>query len=321
VPIEKQNWQNHYLSAKKQFPLSTDYHHISVLLQESITALNIKPNGIYVDGTFGGGGHSRAILEHLDKKGRLVVFDHDKDAWQNLPDDRRVTLVKENFRYLRRFLQLHEAKPADGILVDLGVSSFQFDTAERGFSIRFDAPLDMRMDDRMDFTATDLIATYSEEQLHKILEQYGEVRNARTLAKTIVEGRKKMKVQTIAHFKDLISACIKGNPNRYLAQVFQALRIAVNDELGVLAHFLEQTTQCLKPGGRLAVITFHSLEDRMVKQFMKKGTLKEVVDIDPFGRNAAPPVFKILKDVVPSEMELKHNSRSRSARLRIAEKL
>lgn len=298
----------------------TSYHR-SVLLQEAVDALNIQENGVYVDGTFGGGGHSREILKRLGKRGRLIVFDHDKDAWKNLPDDRRITLVKENFRYLKRFLRLHESPRVDGILVDLGVSSFQFDTAERGFSIRFDAPLDMRMDDRADFTATDLIRDYPEEKLHKILEQYGEVRNAKTLAKTIVEGRKKMSVQTIQSFKDLIDDCIKGNPNRYLAQVFQALRIEVNDEMGVLQDFLEQTIPCLKPKGRLVVITFHSLEDRLVKQFMKRGTFEAEQQTDPFGRSLFDNPLKALKDIVPTEEEIKENSRSRSARLRIAEKL
>lgn len=300
---------------------STPFYHTSVLLQESVDALAIKEDGIYVDGTFGGGGHSREILKRLGRNGRLIVFDHDKDAWKNLPEDKRVLLVKENFRYLRRFLQLHKSPQVDGILVDLGVSSFQFDTAERGFSIRFDAPLDMRMDDRIDFTAADLIRDYPEEQLHKIFEQYGEVRNAKTLAKTIAEGRKKMTVHTIDAFKTLIASCIKGNPNRYLAQVFQALRIEVNNELGVLADFLSQTARCLKPGGRLAVITFHSLEDRMVKQFMKRGTMEKEQQTDPFGRSTFENPFKVLKDIVPSEEELKVNNRSRSARLRVAEKL
>lgn len=297
------------------------HYHTSVLLHEAVDALNIKEDGVYVDGTFGGGGHSREILKRLGKKGKLIVFDHDKDAWKNLPDDARVLLVKENFRYLRRFLQLHGYPKVDGILVDLGVSSFQFDTAERGFSIRFDAPLDMRMDERNDFTAAELIRTYPEEKLHKLFEQYGEVRNARTLAKTIVDGRKKTTVHSISSFKDLIADCIKGNPNRYLAQVFQALRIEVNDELGVLQDFLQQTPRCLKPGGRLAVITFHSLEDRMVKQFMKRGAFGAEEQTDPFGRSQADSPFKALKDVVPTEEELKVNNRSRSARLRIAERL
>lgn len=299
--------------------MTQPFYHTSVLLHEAVDALNIKENGIYVDGTFGGGGHSKEILKRLGKNGRLFVFDHDKDAWKNLPDDKRITLIKENFRYLRRFLQLHKVPKVDGILVDLGVSSFQFDTAERGFSIRFDAPLDMRMDDRTDFTAADLIRDYSEEKLHKLFENYGEVRNARTLAKMIVDGRKKANVQTIDGFKNLIADCIKGNPNRYLAQVFQALRIEVNNELGVLEEFLTQTTRCLKPEGRLAVITFHSLEDRMVKQFMKNGNLDKEQMKDPFGRALVENPLKALKDVVPSDEELKVNNRSRSARLRIAE--
>lgn len=300
--------------------MEQQYHHISVLLHECITALNIKPDGVYVDGTFGGGGHSKEILKHLGPKGRLIVFDHDKDAWQNVPNDARITLVKENFRYMRRFLQLHKVPQVDGILADLGVSSFQFDTADRGFSIRFDAPLDMRMDERLDVTAASLIASYSEDQLHKLFEKYGEVRNAKTLATTIVQGRKSRKINTIEEFKDLIAACIKGNPNRYLAQVFQALRIEVNNELGVLREFLEQTPRCLKPEGRLAIITFHSLEDRMVKQFMKQGTFEKGT-IDPFGRSSFVNPFRALKDVVPTGEELKYNNRSRSARLRIAEKL
>ncbi len=300
--------------------MGTDYRHISVLLQQSITALNIKPDGIYVDCTFGGGGHSREILKHLSSKGRLIAFDHDEAAWKNLPDDSRITLIKENFSYLKRFLKLHKALPADGILADLGVSSFQFDTAERGFSTRFDAPLDMRMDKRIETTAATILNRYNEAKLHRIFEQYGEVRNAKTLAKTIVTGRSKNTVNTINELKALIEPCIKGNPNRYLAQVFQALRIEVNNEVGNLRRFLDQTVACLKPGGRLAVITFHSLEDRIVKQFMKRGTTEEVQEQpDPFGRTP-PPVFKILKDMIPPEEEIKANSRSRSARLRIAEK-
>lgn len=294
------------------------YHHISVLLRESIDALDIKPNGVYVDCTFGGGGHSRAILERLGKHGRLIAFDHDKDAWKNEIDDKRFLLVKENFQYMKRFLRLHNVPKVDGILADLGVSSFQFDTAERGFSIRFDAPLDMRMDDRLDFTATDIIKGYSEAKLHKLFEEFGEVRNARTLAKTIVDSRKNGTIQTIEGFKNAIASCIKGKPNRYLAQVFQALRIEVNNEIGVLSQFLEQSRDCLKPGGRLAIITFHSLEDRLVKKMMKNGSLEEITT-DAFGRKTFDNPLRALKDVLPSEEELAVNNRSRSARLRIAE--
>lgn len=297
--------------------MEQQYHHISVLLNESVDALDVKPNGVYVDCTFGGGGHSRAILQRLGKHGRLIAFDHDKDAWKNVIDDPRFTLVKENFQYLKRFLKLHGVQKVDGILADLGVSSFQFDTADRGFSIRFDAPLDMRMDGRIDRTAADIIAQYSELQLHKIFEVYGEVRNARTLAQTIVAQRKNGKIQTIEDFKNRIDSCIKGKPNRYLAQVFQALRIEVNEELKVLSEFLEQTKHCLKPNGRLAIITFHSLEDRLVKKMMKQGTLEEVTT-DAFGRRTEENPFTMLKDVLPSDEELAINNRSRSARLRVA---
>jgi 16S rRNA (cytosine1402-N4)-methyltransferase len=297
--------------------MEQEYHHISVLLQESIEALDIKPNGVYVDCTFGGGGHSRAILAKLGKHGRLIAFDHDKDAWKNAIDDPRFTLVKENFEYIARFLKLLGVPKVDGILADLGVSSFQFDTADRGFSIRFDAPLDMRMDDRLERTAADIIKDYSESALQKIFEIYGEVRNAKTLAKTIVEQRKNGTIQTIEDFKNRIDACIKGKPNRYLAQVFQALRMEVNQELQVLSKFLEQTKKCLKPNGRLAIITFHSLEDRLVKQMMKQGTLG-TIEKDAFGRRVEENSFKIHKDVLPSEGELERNNRSRSARLRIA---
>ena len=293
------------------------YHHISVLLEESIEALNIKPHGVYVDCTFGGGGHSKAILSRLGKHGRLIAFDHDKDAWTNAIDDPRFTLVKENFEYIARFLKLLGVSKVDGILADLGVSSFQFDTADRGFSIRFDAPLDMRMDDRLERNAADIIKDYSEVELQKIFEIYGEVRNAKTLAKTIVEQRKSGKIQTIEDFKNRIDTCIKGKPNRYLAQVFQALRMEVNQELQVLAKFLEQTKKCLKPNGRLAIITFHSLEDRLVKTIMKQGTLA-AIEKDPFGRRVEENPFSIHKDVLPSALELEHNNRSRSARLRIA---
>jgi len=271
-----------------------------------------------VDCTFGGGGHSRAILEKLGKNGRLIAFDHDKDAWKNAPDDKRFTLVKENFRYLKRFLKLHKVPKVDGILADLGVSSFQFDTAERGFSIRYEAPLDMRMDERLERTAADIIRDYSEEKLHKLFEKYGEVRNAKTLASTIVQGRKGRTVNTIDEFKHLIADCIKGNPNRYLAQVFQALRIELNEEMEVLTEFLQQSGQCLKPGGRLCIITFHSLEDRLVKTYIKNGTLDEITT-DAFGRRVFENPLIVKKDVIPSEEEIKVNSRSRSARLRIAE--
>lgn len=297
---------------------TSTFYHESVLREEAVAGLAIHSDGTYVDATFGGGGHSRAILELLDASGRLIAFDQDPDAWQNLPEDNRIILVKENFRYLKRFLKLHKALDADGILADLGVSSFQFDTAQRGFSTRFDGILDMRMDTRGGKMAKDIVATYSERELHQLFEQYGEVRNAKTLSKTIVAARNGRTIQTIEDFRALIQPCIMGNPNRYLAQVFQALRIEVNDELGVLKQFLEQAADCLKPGGRLCVITFHSLEDRLVKRFLKNGNFLNEIAKDAFGRPLQMPPFEPLASVLPGKEELKRNSRARSARLRIA---
>ncbi|RAJ73941.1 16S rRNA (cytosine1402-N4)-methyltransferase [Chitinophaga dinghuensis] len=296
-------------------------YHLPVLLQETTELLHINPSGTYVDATFGGGGHSRAILEKLGENGKLIVFDQDEDAYKNRIIDDRVTFVQQNFRHLQRFLKLHKAEPVDGILADLGVSSHQFDTAERGFSTRFDADLDMRMDTRTDFTAAQLLATWSEARLHLLFQEYGEVTNAKTLAQTIVKNRKTHPMRTIAAFKAVIQPIVKGNPQKYLAQVFQALRIAVNDELGALKDLLTQSAEVLKPGGRLAIITFHSLEDRMVKNFMKSGSFEEAQD-DPFGLETPPKLFKLItkKPVSASEAELKSNSRSRSAKLRVAEK-
>lgn len=298
------------------------FYHTTVLLKEAVDGLAIKEDGVYVDATFGGGGHSREILSRLGANGKLIAFDHDADAWRNKPDDARLEPVTENFRYINRFLRLHGYKEVDGILADLGVSSFQFDTAERGFSIRFDGPLDMRMDKRMEMTAADILKTYSEVQLHKLFEQYGEVRNAKQLAKHIVDNRNKGGLDSIESLKAMIAPVMRGLPNKYLAQMFQALRIEVNDEMGALKEFLEQSTKSLKPGGRLCIITFHSLEDRLVKQFMKKGTWEEDV-VDVFGRSEHKPVLKPVnnKPIGPTEEEVKNNNRARSARLRIAEKI
>jgi 16S rRNA (cytosine1402-N4)-methyltransferase len=298
------------------------FYHTSVLLNEAVDGLDIKKDGIYVDATFGGGGHSREILKRLGPEGRLIAFDHDADAWRNKPEDERLIPVTENFRYVRKFLRLHGYREVDGILADLGVSSFQFDTGERGFSIRFDGPLDMRMDQRAEKTAAEVVKTYSEQQLHKMFEQYGEVRNAKQLAKQIVTNRGKMQLNDIASLKALVAPVMKGNPNRYLAQLFQALRIEVNDEMGALNEFLEEATKSLKAGGRLSVITFHSLEDRIVKQFIKRGNAEEDKR-DPFGREESKWVLKPVnaKPVEPTEEETKQNPRARSARLRVAEKL
>jgi 16S rRNA (cytosine1402-N4)-methyltransferase len=310
------------MSSKKNIPDQTGYH-VPVLLQETINGLQVRENGLYVDCTFGGGGHSKEILKHLGNTGRLFVFDQDADAGQNVPDDKRIIFLPHNFRHLSRFLRLHKITQVDGILADLGVSSHQFDEAERGFSTRFDGNLDMRMDNRQSLTAYDIVNTYSEQQLHKLFEQYGEVTNAKTLAKTIVNMRHSLSLQTIANFKHALAAVVKGNPNKYFAQVFQALRIEVNDELGALKEMLEQVPDLLKTGGRIAIITFHSLEDRIVKNFFKKGSFAEEDDTNPFGQHTAAKVFSVLtkKPIVPAQAELDQNPRSRSARLRIAEKI
>ena len=282
--------------------------------------LNIQPEGIYVDCTFGGGGHSLAILKQLNENGKLVVFDQDEDAKKNLPDDERVIFIPQNFKHLQRFLRLHKIIKVNGILADLGVSSHQFDEAGRGFSIRFDAALDMRMDQRQANTATDILKNFSALQLHKMFEQYGEVTNAKTLAKTIVSQRELAPIRTINEFKTAVQAIVKGNPQKYFAQVFQALRIEVNDELCALKELLKQTAAVLQPGGRVAMITFHSLEDRIVKNFFRDGTFETTAGDEIYGHRFENP-FKVItkKPVTASEKELKANSRSRSAKLRVAE--
>jgi len=297
-------------------------YHVPVLLNEVTENLNIKPDGIYVDCTFGGGGHSRSILQGLNEKGRLIAFDQDEDAKENIPNDDRVLFVANNFRYLQRFLRLNGIDEVDGILADLGVSSHQFDEAERGFSIRFDASLDMRMDQRQTKTAADILNNYSEHGLHKLFEQYGEVTNSKTLAKTIVEARRTTQIKTIENLKNVLSPIVKGNPNKYLAQVFQALRIEVNDEMGALKEMLEQSPSVLKRGGRIAVITFHSIEDRIVKTFFRDNTF-EAPEENPFATTERIKVLKPVnkKPIVATKEEIKKNSRSRSAKLRVAEKI
>lgn len=297
-------------------------YHIPVLFEEAINALNIKPNGIYVDCTFGGGGHSKGILERLNNEGHLICFDQDADAIGNLPQDSRVTFIQQNFRYVQKFLRLNNITTVDGVLADLGVSSYQFNEASRGFSIRFNGPLDMRMDKRSDLTAEKIILSYSENQLHKLFEQYGEVTNSKTLAKHIVQNRSKSVVNNIESFLALLKPVVKGNPNKYFAQVFQALRIEANDELGALKEMLAQIPQMLKSSGRLAIITFHSLEDRIVKNFFKDGSFEEKLN-NPFETTILQNPLKIItkKPVVPSAEEIKNNNRSRSAKLRVAEKI
>ena len=299
-----------------------EQYHIPVLPDEVINGLNIQPDGIYVDCTFGGGGHSKAILEKLSAKGKLVAFDQDNDARKNLPDDERIIFVPQNFRHLQRFLRLHSITAVDGILADLGVSSHQFDEAERGFSIRFNAELDMRMDQRQTLTAFDVVNTYTEQQLHKLFEQYGEVTNSKTLAKKIVDVRSTASLKTIDGFKNALREIVKGNPNKYFAQVFQALRIEVNDELGALKEMLQQIPSLLKPGGRVAIITFHSLEDRLVKNFFRRGSFDEPEE-NPYTNTEQVSELKVItkKPIVPTDDEMKQNPRSRSAKLRVAEKV
>jgi 16S rRNA (cytosine1402-N4)-methyltransferase len=299
---------------------SQDYH-VPVLFNETIDSLNIHPDGIYVDCTFGGGGHSRGILERLNENGRLVAFDQDDDARKNLPDDDRVIFVPQNFRHIQRFLRLHKITGVDGIMADLGVSSHQFDEAKRGFSTRFDADLNMRMDQRQSITAADVLKNFSESQLHKLFEQYGEVTNSKTLARTIVQQRSVTSIKTINELKRAVHAVVKGNPQKYFAQVFQALRIEVNDEFGALRELLQQSIVLLKPAARIAIITFHSLEDRIVKNFFRSGTFTETEVDEVYGNKTASPLRLVnKKPITAGTEELKLNPRSRSAKLRIAEK-
>ena len=299
----------------------SDYH-VPVLFHETMEQLHIIPNGIYVDVTFGGGGHSRGILSKLGPAGRLIAFDQDADAKNNLPNDDRILFVPENFRYLQRFLRLHKIEKVDGVLADLGVSSHQFDEGSRGFSTRFDGPFDMRMDQRQSKTAAWVIENFTEAELHKMFELYGEVTNSKTLAKHIVTQRKHVKLQTVQDFKTLISPVVKGNPNKYWAQVFQAIRIVVNEEMEVLNEFLAQLPMVIKPGGRAVIITFHSIEDRLVKNAFKVAP-EEENKTNPFLSNPREVIWKIItkKPVVASEKEMKENNRSRSAKLRAAERV
>lgn len=300
---------------------SNEYH-LPVLLNEVIDLLDINPSGTYVDCTFGGGGHSKAILNRLSKEGRLVAFDQDVDAKKNLPDDERVMFIPHNFRHLQRFLRLNGIIEVDGILADLGVSSHQFDEASRGFSIRFDANLDMRMDQRQELTAATILKSYSEPQLHKLFERYGEVTNSKTLAKTIVEARRLKQIDTIQELKTALAGIVKGNPNKYFAQVFQALRIEVNDEMGALKELLEQVPAVLKEGGRVAIITFHSIEDRLVKVFFRDNTF-EVEEDTVYGKAGKAKTLKPVnkKPIEASFEEVKRNTRARSAKLRVAERI
>lgn len=296
--------------------------HESVLLKESIEALSIKPDGIFVDATFGGGGHSKEIIKRLGKKGRIYAFDQDEDALKNSLEDPRFIMINNNFRYLKNFLKLYKAVPVDGIIADLGISSYQIDTPERGFSTRYEGKLDMRMDRRITFSAKELVNKYEEERLKAVFSQFGEIRNASNLARIIVSERKEKEIETTSEFKKLIKPCIiRGNENKYLAQVFQALRIEVNQELISLKEFLRQSTEVLTQGGKLVVISYHSLEDKLVKNFFRSGNFSGEMMKDFYGNPVVPLRVINRRPIVPSIAEISVNKRARSAKLRIAEKL
>ena len=293
-------------------------YHNAVLLQESVDGLNIKEDGIYVDVTFGGGGHSKEILKRLGKNGKLFAFDQDPDAANNAIDDERFVLIPENFRYISRFLRFHRIKKIDGVLADLGVSSHQFDEAERGFSIRFDGDLDMRMNQKSKISAKEIINNYSEEKLAEILFLYGELRNSRKLARTIVHERKNNPIETSFQLKEVLKAFLpNAREHKILAQIFQAIRIEVNEELEVLKEFLQQIPNLLNDEGRLSVISYHSLEDRLVKRFIRTGLFEGEPEKDVFG-NSNEPLKKVGKLIVPPKEEIKINNRARSAKLRLA---
>ncbi|HZL08515.1 MAG TPA: 16S rRNA (cytosine(1402)-N(4))-methyltransferase RsmH [Prolixibacteraceae bacterium] len=295
-------------------------YHIPVLLNESVSGLEIKENGDYVDVTYGGGGHSREIFSRL-KSGRLFAFDQDEDAAANIIQDDRFYFIRHNFKYIRNFLKYYDVEQVDGILADLGVSSHDFDVAERGFSFRFDGDLDMRMNRDSAQTAADIVNSFSEDQLRKMFREYGEIDNAGRLARQLVSARDAKPVKTIEEFRAAIAPCTpRFQESKYLAKVFQALRIETNNEMDVLHEFLEQSIQLLKPGGRLVVITYHSLEDRMVKNFIKSGDFSGKQEKDFFGNVESPLVAINRKVIIPSDEEIEQNPRARSAKLRIAEK-
>jgi len=296
-------------------------YHQPALLHECIEGLSINPSGIYADLTFGGGGHSREILGKLNADGRLIAFDQDEDSLQNAFDDERFTLVNENFRYLKNFLRLHKAFPLDGILADLGISSHQIDTPERGFATRFEGPLDMRMGRNQGTTAAQMVNTYPEEKLREVFSLYGELSNARQLAAAIVQARI-TPITTTTELKEAIKSCLPSNyENKILAQIFQAIRIEINDEMGALQAMLKQCADVLKPGGRLVVISYHSLEDRLVKNYMKSGNMDGTLEKDFYGNIIAPLKPVTRKPLTPSSAEMASNPRSRSAKLRIAQKI
>ena len=301
--------------------MTTMEYHNPVLLHPTVDGLNIKPDGIYVDVTFGGGGHSKEILRRLGPNGKLFAFDQDEDALANALPDERFTLINENFRFIKRFLRFYGVKGVDGILADLGVSSHQFDVAERGFSTRFDAGLDMRMSQKNDLNAYRVVNEYEEANLKRVFSDYGELKNAAALARTIIEARAHQPIKTTDELKEVLAKYLPERVrNKILAQIYQAIRIEVNQEMDVLKEFLEQSLEVLNPGGRLSVISYHSLEDRLVKRFIKNGMFEGEPERDFFG-NFSVPFKTIGKLIVPDDAEIKINNRARSAKLRIAEKI
>lgn len=299
--------------------MKMEYHN-PVLLKETVDGLNIKPNGVYVDVTFGGGGHSREIMSRLGVGGKLIAFDQDEDALKNAIDDERFLLINENFRNIKRFLRFHGIKKVDGILADLGVSSHQFDVAERGFSTRFDAELDMRMNQKGEVSAYHVVNEYDEQDLKRVFLDYGELKNGGAMANVIVTARKEKPIKDSEHLKQVLSRFLPGHKsNKILAQIYQAIRIEVNQEMEVLKEFLEQSLEILEVGGRLSVISYHSLEDRLVKRYMKNGMFEGEPERDFFG-NFEVPFKNIGKLIVPTDAEIAINNRARSAKLRIAEK-
>lgn len=301
--------------------MQTPVYHIPALFEECMSGLEIKPDGKYIDVTFGGGGHSRGILQHLGETGHLYSFDQDEDAQRNIIEDERFTFVYSNFKYLKNFMHYHGVEAVDGILADLGVSFHHFDDEERGFSFRFDAPLDMRMNKQASLTAAEILAGYSEERLAQLFSLYGELRNARRIAAAIASARSKGTIRTTGELLELVSPFInRKQEKKELAQLFQALRIEVNNEMDSLRAMLRQAIELLKPGGRLVVITYHSLEDRIVKNFIKTGNVEGTVEKDFFGRVQTPLRAVNNKVIVPTEEEVERNPRARSAKLRIAEK-
>lgn len=300
---------------------NTDVYHIPVLLNESIDGMNLHADGIYADMTFGGGGHSKEILRRMGEDCHLYSFDQDEDAEKNIVDDKRFTFVRSNFRYLRNFMRYYGVEQLDGILADLGVSSHHFDDSERGFSFRFDGKLDMRMNKRAGMTAADIVNTYDEEKLADVFYLYGELKNSRKLAATIAKARQQKQITTIGEFLDIIKPLFgREREKKELAKVFQALRIEVNHEMEALKEMLYEATDLLKPGGRLVVITYHSLEDRMVKNLIKAGNIEGKVEQDFYGNVQSPFRAVNNKVIVPTDEEVNQNPRSRSAKLRIAEK-